>query len=484
MQWLAAEPAGDVVFRTGAFSRQARAGTAGAHARTRSMSEAGHGSRATIAFGLGAPALVLAWLALLPEGATPTELALAPLVVAGMAWAWSVARAERAAISWPTVVGGALLLRALAFVAAPATSDDALRYVWEGLVLLEGQSPYAFAPDAPGLAALRGRWPELAAGVNHSGTSAAYPPLHQAAGMGVVAVARVFGEAGLVERALALQRLFAAACDLCVLLALRGLLAARGVAPARAIAWAWSPLAALEFAGAGHMDAFGIALWIGGLALLERAGRARGFALVVGGALVKLLPALSLPFALRAMRAGRLRGLLVAALAATLAFAPLAWLEGGMNGLTAGLADYGRRWESTSLLYRFVEPPLVQVLAWSGADLDERLLGRGLCAVLWLALAARALRARADVVRGSWSLLAAFLVLSPTLHPWYLTWALPFLACFPSRAWSWLLALAPLAYTLPARWQLEGVWREPAWLWPVWALPFLALGLRERLRRR
>ena len=73
--------------------------------------------------------------------------------------------------------------------------------------------------------------------------------------------------------------------------------------------------------------------------------------------------------------------------------------------------------------------------------------------------------------------------LSPTLHPWYLTWALPFLACFPSRAWTWLLALAPLCYSVVARWQLEGLWQEPAWLWPLWALPFLALLLRERLRR-
>jgi hypothetical protein len=443
--------------------------------------------RATVAVGVGVPALAVAWWTLLADPVARPALALPALVLAGAAWAWACARSEQVALPWSALVGGACLLRALAFAAAPQTSDDGLRYTWEALVLLDGTSPYAYAPDAPELAHLRERWPELSARLAHADTPAAYPPLYQAASVGVVTLARAFGEAGLVERALALQRLFAAACDLCVLLALRALLAARGLPPARAVVWAWSPLAALEFAGAGHMDALGIALWIAGLALLERARgarlSARGSALVAAAALVKFLPALSLPFALRDGRGGRLRALAALGLTAALACAPLALLAGGARGLSTGLADYGLRWESTSLLYRFVEPPLAQWLGRGGPALDARLVGRGLCALLWAALAWRTWRSGADVVRASWILLGGYLLLSPTLHPWYLTWALPFLACFPSPAWSWLLALAPLAYVLVARWQLAGVWSEPAWLWPVWVLPFLALGLRERLRR-
>ena len=434
---------------------------------------------------MGVPAAALAWWALLPQAITRPALALPALVLAGAAWAWSCARAERVAIPWSALAGGACLLRALAFAAAPQTSDDGLRYTWEALVLLDGASPYAYAPDAPELALLRERWPELSARLAHADTSAAYPPLYQAASVGVVALARAFGEAGLVERALVLQRLFAAACDLCVLLALRALLRARGLPPSRAVVWAWSPLAALEFAGAGHMDALGIALWISGLALIERARRAelsvRGTALVAAAALVKFLPALSLPFAWRDASGGRRRALLAVAALAALALAPLAWLEGGAGGLATGLADYGLRWESTSLVYRFVELPLARLT--QATPLDPRALGRGLCALLWAALAWSTWRARTGVLRASWILLAGFLVLSPTLHPWYLTWALPFLACFPSRAWTWLLAAAPLAYSVVARWQLEGLWLEPVWLWPAWVLPFLALGLRERLRR-
>ena len=440
--------------------------------------------RRTLALGVGVPALALVGLALAPTYPVQPRLALPLMLAAGAAWAWASTRAE---IPWRWLLGGACLLRLLAFAAAPQTSDDALRYVWEALVVLDGRSPYAFAPAAPALATLRERWPELAASVGHAETSAAYPPLYQAANVGVVALARAFGEAGLVGRALVLLRVFSGLCDLATLFALRALLAARGVAPSRAVVWAWSPLAALEFAGAGHMDALGILLWTAGLALLARARGtgidARGVALVAAAALFKFLPAASLPFALRDAREGRARALWGAALLVTLAAAPLTWLVGGTGGLTAGLADYGLRWESTSILYRFVEPPLAGALGAIGSGLDARLAGRALCALVWFALAWRLWRARADAVRASWTLLAGFLVLSPTLHPWYLCWALPFLACFPSRAWTWLVAAAPLAYVLLARWQTTGGWSEPFWLWPVWVLPFLALGLRERLRR-
>ena len=39
------------------------------------------------------------------------------------------------------------------------------------------------------------------------------------------------------------------------------------------------------------------------------------------------------------------------------------------------------------------------------------------------------------------------LLLSPTLHPWYLLWVLPFASAYLSRGWLLLAALAPLAYT-------------------------------------
>jgi hypothetical protein len=121
------------------------------------------------------------------------------------------------------------------------------------------------------------------------------------------------------------------------------------------------------------------------------------------------------------------------------------------------LGDYGLRWESTSLVYRFVEPPLAALLGPAGARLDPRLAGRCVVLAAWIAAGVVAWRRRFDALRASWTLLGAYLVLSPT-------------------------AAMPLCYWILERWQREGVWLEPAWLWPALALPFFAL-LAARARK-
>ena len=353
------------------------------------------GAPAGLALGL----IAAAWLPLLllADPLARPALCWPPVAAAGAVWCWVSARSRCGAPGLAWVLGGALLLRALVFWAAPQTSDDSLRYVWEALVLADGASPYAFAPSAPELAALRERWPELFAALNHPDTSAAYPPLYQAAASGVVALVRATGaESELVARSLLGLRLFTLGCDLLVIAALRRLLLATGRDPGLAVVWAWSPLAALEFAGAGHMDVLGILLWTAALAALVGAERAWqpgrsaiGLLGLCAATLVKYLPAVSLPFALRAAPAQRWRAGLAWVGLCALAFAPLLFLRGGVAGLFGGLSDYALRWESTSLLYRFVEWPLALALERDGSLLDPRRVGRALVVGLWLGVALR-----------------------------------------------------------------------------------------------
>ena len=450
--------------------------------------------------------LLLAWLAVLASvgavlalGPLPRHVAtLVPALVAGgIAW-WLAARwCVRVELRFSTLLVSALLLRVVALLSSPGLSDDIHRYVWEAEVIARGWSPYAFAPADAQLEPLRAELPRLFARLNHPEVPAAYPPLYQGAASAVVAVARAFdgGEDAFLARALLALRAFAAVCDLAVLVPLVALLRALRRPASLAIVWAWSPLAALEFAGAGHMDVLGILLWISALALLVPAARGAGrlargarppagLVLLAGAVLVKLLPVLSVPFALRGPRRAALRdGLLLTALLA-LAFTPLLALRGGAQGLTGGLSEYGLRWESTSLVYRFVEPPLAAVLERDGSLLDPRRLGRALVVAAWLAIGLWLWRQRADLLRASWTLLAAFLVLTPTLHPWYVAWSLPFLAFGPGRAWFWLAASSPLCYWMLERWWAQGVWHEPGWLWPVVAVPFFTLLVLDARRRQ
>ena len=404
----------------------------------------------------------------LPEAAPWSWVLLAG---AGLAWWAALVRARRRPPAWGWVWVGALVLRALALAGEPQTSDDLERYVWEGALVLEGRSPYAWAPDDPALAAVRERRPATYAAMNNTAVSAAYPPLTQA--LCALAVAAAGGPERADEgRSRLALRLLYGAFDLALLWPLGWLLRARGLPPGLALAWGWCPLVALEFAGAAHFDAAGLFFTCLGLALWGR-GRALGAGLSLGAAaLIKFLPVVALVF-LRGAKASRAWS--AALLCALLAYAPLLWLDGGSAGLFRGLSTYGLAWESTSLLYRFVEPPLELLFARGSGWIGPHSVGRGLVVLAFGAtlLVARWRRVEPFAATG-WAL-GAFVVLSPTLHPWYVCWIVPFLCLRPLRGAPLLVALAPLFYWPLRAWRADAVWVEPAWLWPAVALPCLLL---------
>jgi hypothetical protein len=169
-------------------------------------------------------------------------------------------------------------------------------------------------------------------------------------------------------------------------------------------------------------------------------------------------------------------------------FAPLLFLQGTFHGLFSGLGEYAFRWESGSLVHRWIEPVFSRWFERDESWSDPRRLARASEAVLWLSIAWAVTRRERDALRGTAALIGAWLVLSPTLHPWYLCWILPFLALGSptgaSRAWLWTILAAPLLYWPLGAWRRAGVWVEPAWLWPVFALPFFGLLLAAWWERR
>jgi hypothetical protein len=251
------------------------------------------------------------------------------------------------------------------------------------------------------------------------------------------------------------------------------------------VAWAWNPWVALEFAGSGHLDVLALLCLVGALAVLApepmRGVRAAlGLALLVAGAAVKLLPGVLVPFALR--RTERpWRGLALVLLAAVLAALPFFLLTGAWPR-SAGLGQYALRWESSSLLFRWIEPLFPRHLARDESWSDPRRLARLVVLALWVVPLGVAWVARWELERVAAWAVGGFLLLTPTLHPWYLLWMAPFLALRPSLAWGLLVGAAPLFYWPLALWRRAQVWEEPAWLWPALAGPFLALLLWEGLR--
>lgn len=346
---------------------------------------------------------------------------------------------------------GFLLLCAIAFRATllprPVDlSDDLHRYLWDGRVARSGTSPYAHPPADPRLSSLD---PARRVRVAHPEIRTVYPPVAQAA-------FRVFGRG---EGGIGLKALFAAADVAIVALLWRP---GPGGAFAAAL-YAFHPLPVVETPGQGHLDSLGVALLLASLAYLGRGRRAAAGLAFAASVLTKYVSGAALPVLLR-------RGRLPFAAASALLGAAVWWSAAGEASPLGGFSEFALRWDSNSLVYpgvvgametlgvperakelfiawkaRHGHPPWTQAVFpfFYPAFFARVALAFALAVALaWIALSAR------DVWSGTFASLAALLLLSPTLHPWYLLWLLPFAAARREPAFLFLSYSVTLAYAL------------------------------------
>lgn len=453
---------------------------------------------------VGAGLLVLAGLAVFATGGAFSTAPLrvgGALVVAGLGWAWALG--ERST-SWSPAVWAWVLVvavagRGAALVADAGLSDDLWRYGWEGALVLEGESPYSAAPSAR--SEHQERWASTYVRLNNVDVSAAYPPVTQAFSAAVVALS--VGRAGPVEAALEPApvaerlelglRLAFGLVELAtvwpLLLLMRRCRAPRGVL----LGWLWSPLLMVEFWGSAHFDSLGVLAlaW----ALVGLSARARGVSedarkiarssvfggLALGLAIaVKYLPVLLVPCLGR--RVWPVVGLTVVAV-----MLPVGLLEGGYAGLFTGLSEYGLRWESWNLGYRQVEAALAGALAFDESWSDPRRLGRGLALLVVVGTVLACARRRLPLLDSSYWILGVFLIVSPTLHPWYLAWVLlPLLFSSSATRWAWvhLIVVSPLLYAPLVAWHARGEWLVPGWTAWICGVPFWVLFVVGLVRDR
>ena len=79
--------------------------------------------------------------------------------------------------------------------------------------------------------------------------------------------------------------------------------------------------------------------------------------------------------------------------------------------------------------------------------------------------------------------LGGFMLLSPTVHPWYLVWMVPFLCFFPSAPRLLLTATVVLAYHAPALGPAGAAWREDPLFKALEYAPFFAMAALGRTLR-
>lgn len=337
----------------------------------------------------------------------------------------------------------------------PTLSNDIYRYLWEGRVIAAGHNPFLLPPDAPELEGMRD---ENYEGINHPQLGTIYPPLAQG----------VFLLGALLDPGLRMQKVLAVVFDLATMVVLLLLLRLRGRNVLLCAVYGWSPLVLIEFSHSGHMDSVGIFFLVLGLLFLQRARAGPGMVALALSFLAKYLSVLLVPFLLFKRKYAPWTVLFV--LVAVAGYLPFA--EAGSR-LVASLRLYGTEWTFNSILFSLLTRAL------GHAELIHVVLGGGVAAY---ALAQAYIRK--DPFRFAYRVVACSLLLAPTVYPWYITWIIPFLCFYSSRAWLFFSGAVMLSYSVWVAYPGTGVWEVASLPLVLEYAPFYALLALAAWRRR
>jgi hypothetical protein len=346
----------------------------------------------------------------------------------------------------------ALAVRAILLTAEPELSDDIFRYIWEGRVVEMGGNPYLHPPASTHYLEDFAFDPQRLS-VNHPEVPSIYPPI----------ALYLFAFFAAIQPEPLFFRAMAGLADAALAATLALILQGRGRKIDNAWLYALFPLMAVETAGSGHLEPFAILP----AALAIRAWDRGEPALVWAGlgAQVKLLPGVLF---LGLARRAPLQALGIVAVGA-LSLSP--FLD-NPSALVAGFGTYTRHWSFNGGLF-----PLFESLLGPNARPVLILLGG-----LWVA---RALTTHRDPLRWWAATGAAFVLLSPTVHPWYVAWAWVPALLLGGRGFTLLAYLVPVSYiVLNTVDPVSGRWTEGMWTRYLQWVPVLALLATEQIRDR
>jgi alpha-1,6-mannosyltransferase len=448
---------------------------------------------------------------------------LAYYLIAGAAYAVAVARLGRDRLSLRAIWAFAILFRLTLLLTSPPTlSDDVYRFIWDGRLASAGVSPYAQAVESPILDPFDSPQRGL---VNNSEMASPYLPTAQAL---FAAAYWLFPNSALVFQVVAVL------LDLLTGWLVVDMLGRLGTPRGRALIYLWNPLVCIEFAHGAHVvDALMMFMTMAtfwllilawpnfGVSLAERNRRSKALTwgsvvTLAAATLTKGLPALMISVVVWRWRWVRVLVYAGLVLAVSLPFALRAgWgLTGPPDGtgLLGAVRIYARYWNYNGGLYHWLEvvlsgyktpgavsPDVVGPEPIRAAkSITAALLALVLLAVAWGSWRYTRARSVPDPPSGSPSgsaanlaMLrlavvppAAYLLLTTTVHPWYVTLLIPLLPfLLPKQGeathsgrflWPWIYFSIAVAFSYSTYWDPDNL-REYRLVRQVEYLPLYAL---------
>lgn len=378
---------------------------------------------------------------------------------------------------WMFLVGG--IIRVFFFFSTPIMEDDFYRYIWEGGLLANGESPYVYSPEdvmegkvvPEKIQKLGEESGDIIKRINHPHLKTVYPTGAQVI-FSLGWFITPWSEWGL--------RVVFLGFDLLTLFLLFRILISLSISPIYLLLYWWNPLLVKEIFNSIHMDIaiFPFILAAINLAINQKPFKSSGFLALAAG--VKLWPVVLLPILLRPFfkKPKILLGILGVFIFITALFS-LPTILGGL-GQESGFTAYGERWEMNDALFMVFLWLPKQLGDFSSRELN--LISRGIAGgifliwVLWVIQ--KDLVRKEDWWKKSLLLIAGLFFISPTQFPWYYTWVIPFLVICPHPSLLLMIVMLPLYY-LRFYFKKTGnvdffdygvVWIEfiPVWIWILW----------------
>ncbi len=362
----------------------------------------------------------------------------------------------RGHVNTSQVILGAIVARLMAFPMGPSVTDDTFRYIWDGWLQFDGVNPYALRPAEwmdTASAGVAERYRELYDHLNSTTYFSVYPPVSQmifALGGSVDAV--LGGRGDILQSYYAIKASFLA-LELGAVACLARMLSARTL-----VLYAWSPLVVLETAGQGHTEAALVAFLIMTVWAVRRRQAWIASLALAAATMVKLYPVLLFPLLWRRFGIDGIWPGIVVMTGLSIPYA--AWFV--PSHVFASLNLYVRLFEFFAGPYFATKHLLLVVTETDYSKVIGPVLRAAFLAgvpAMYFIDAWRTWRMERSML---W-ILGSFLVLSTTVHPWYLLGVLP-LACLrldgrgqnqvqhpiksilPLFGWLWLSVIAPATY--------------------------------------
>ena len=327
----------------------------------------------------------------------------------------------------------ALLFRLTLLPGAPALSDDLYRYLWEGNVQIHGFNPYLHPPNAEELSGLRD---EYYPHVNHPSIPTIYPPLSQ----------WLFAGVAKIHYSVTAFKAVFLCFDLATALLVWRVLVCAGGNPLLYLIYAWNPLVIVETSSSGHLDGVGVFFLVLSLLLFLQGKRMLSLFPLGLSVLIKVLPALFIPFYFQKLRGRERPAVLLLLPMFFLAYLP--YMDAGRH-LFHALIRYGEAWEFNASAFS-----LLGVCVASREAREMIVSGALVALAIWL------WRRELELSDRMFLLLGALFVVTPVLYPWYLIWIVPFLTLRRSAAWIYLTAGSFLSYRILPAYLETGIWQE------------------------